>query len=740
MLLDTNENTEDTTSMRKRSRTEMEKQYRRLANVSLQLASCVLLVSRPGSGFLQEPNFHRSPSRTTIQIHFSECDSLVENSLIDGPTKDTRNMLVLAGEQGRRKFRDLPPWVKRTEQTAPEFVENEIDALILSLAEHQFPEGDIADIIKAIYRCAASDSRLVIGSIDFCKLLLRLEEPDERYNLLVTKDVILASILHYSECVAARQDGVYQKVQRAIGIEEQLQHGRHRLLPGTSDNSKAEETRIDDEQIFPQSSISLRTKLSNPDNLGIDVFSREALRLAEEASRIKRAEILTDVVLTNSRALTKAEFGEISNMLLSVTRDWRALAIRCVASLYRLEGYLWDLPHGTGAYRRRDTTATMNARYSIRVYANLAQRMGLHRLQSQLEGSAFRILYPRQFSAASTLFQQNGEAMRAVSSFLSTEITALINDDQSLVEQLENCEIQARVKSPFSFWKKLVKKRMKGANGSVGLLTPSSAITVTDVLDGVALRVIIKAHTTTTEEGENLIDAHDRMLCYYVHHLIRSKWPATDPSRVKDYIKEPKQNGYQSLHHTSSISYNDQVIPFEVQVRSEKMHRIAEFGVAAHWDYKADSKKLLPPSSSATRDGPSKVAAVSTSRESRINRRIDSSRMMKFGGMESAYIDALHDARESLVRSSVYVFLAGSISDLEGGHLLSLRAGSRIVDILTELGRKFDIQKDKHKFQIWRNGQVALPNETVGNGDVILLQNVSGNFQKATNKKIVGVT
>jgi ppGpp synthetase/RelA/SpoT-type nucleotidyltranferase len=716
----------------------MEKKYKRLARVTLQLASCALLASQPVSGFLQDQQWGRSITRTTVRLQFSGVDALEEQSMLDDST--TGSLLVLTGEQGNSKYSTFPPWLRRSEQSTPEVVESEIDAVIIALAEHEFSEGDISDIITAIYLTAAGDVRLLNGSAEFCKLILRLEEPGERYNLLVTKDVILASILHYSECVAALQDGIYQKVQKAIGMERTgPQQDKQRFLPGSSDDSKAEmeETNLGDEEIFPQSSVSMRKKLSNPDKIGIEIFSLEALRLAEEASRIKRAEILTDIVLTNSRALTKAEYGDINNMLLSVTQDWRALAIRCVSSLYRLEGVLWDRPLGTGEYLRRDTATTLNARYSIRVYATLSQRMGLHRLQSQLEGSAFRILYPRQFSAVSTLFQQKGEAMRAVSSFLSSEITALINDDQSLVEQLKDCDIQARVKSPFSFWKKLVKKR-RGANGGMGLLSPASAISVADVLDGVALRVIIKAHSSPTDV-EKMIDAHERMLCYYVHYLIRSQWPATDKDRIKDYIKRPKSNGYQSLHHTSSITYNDQVIPFEVQVRSEKMHRFAEFGVAAHWDYKADNKKLLLPSSRAPSVS-SKAGPVSKSRKARKGNASDSSRMTKFSDMDSAYINALHDAREHLVRSNVYVFLSGSISDLEGGHLLSLRAGSQVVDILAELGRKFDVRTDKNNFQVWRNGQLALPDEVVGNGDVILFQNLSGDIQKKGSKKIVAAS
>lgn len=307
--------------------------------------------------------------------------------------------------------------------------------------------------------------------------------------------------------------------------------------------------------------------------------------------------------------------------------------------------------------------------------------------------------------------------MRAVSTFLSSEITNLINSDRSLVEQLENCEIQARVKTPFSFWKKLVKKRRRGLKGTAGYLSPLASISISDVLDGVALRVILKAQTFP-DDDDDLIDTRERMLCYYIHHLIRSRWPETDIKRVKDYIKAPKPNGYQSLHHTSSIIYNGQQIPFEVQVRSENMHRVAEFGIAAHWDYKANNRKL-----------PS-AASIIAAQDGVMNHSTDSKKFM-----DSEYIGALDKSREYLRRSSVYIFLAGSISDLEGGLLLSLQTGSQIVDILKELNARFNIETSSHEFKVWRNGKVASPDDCVGNGDVVLFQRLSMSGDQSPEKE-----
>jgi ppGpp synthetase/RelA/SpoT-type nucleotidyltranferase len=631
-------------------------------------------------------------------------------------------------ERSNRKFSKSPPWLERNDQFRPDQVQSEIKWLEFSLLEHRFSVSDVADIVKAIYFVASGDVPRIVGSVEFCKLLLRLEEPGQKYNILVTKDLILASILHYSECVTARQDGVYEKVERAIRIDGSATHENERTLFLEASPRLDEDTGgrdINGDKMFPASSISLRRKLSVLDrpllSEGVQqLFSIEALRLARAASRIKRAEILTDVVLASSRVLTKTEYSSINDLLLSVMEDWRALAIRCVASLYRLEGVLKTMPSGTGEYQRRTSDAVLAARHSIRIYANLSHRLGLHRLKSQLEASAFRVLYPRQYSAVSTLFTHRGESMKAVSAFLASQVTKMLNEDETLKSQLEDLEITSRVKEPYSYWKKLVKNRQAQSVANQLFLAPSAEISVADVQDGVALRVILKAVKLTLDESDETTRSRERMLCYYVHRKIRSRWPATDPSRIKDYIQNPKPNGYQSLHHTSVITRNDQTFPFEVQVRSDEMHRIAEFGVAAHWDYKLGTLPAIPRASETDQE-------LISSAPSPEEMKLVAERSSFNEAGESSYIHALENARQSLVRSSVFVFLAGSSSSaLEEGQLLSLPAGAQIVDILEELRRGFNnLPTDDLDLQVWRNGNLALLDEVVRNGDVLLLQNMS---------------
>jgi (p)ppGpp synthase/HD superfamily hydrolase len=82
--------------------------------------------------------------------------------------------------------------------------------------------------------------------------------------------------------------------------------------------------------------------------------------------------------------------------------------------------------------------------------------------------------------------------------------------------------------------------------------------------------------------------------------LLSTGFAAADRSRVKDYIRFPKENGYQSLHHTSKITRNGRDFFFEKQIRREEMHRLAEIGVVVHWTYKLDGQQQYPYSHTPT--------------------------------------------------------------------------------------------------------------------------------------------
>jgi GTP pyrophosphokinase len=190
------------------------------------------------------------------------------------------------------------------------------------------------------------------------------------------------------------------------------------------------------------------------------------------------------------------------------------------------------------------------ARETLDIYAPLAHRLGMGKVRGELEDLAFRYTDPVSYehvSAAVEARRIEGEQfLRAV--------------DDTLTEQLRENNIEARVE-----WRI---KRLYSINQKI----ERARITFDQVYDLLAVRVITQ----------------DVASCYAVFGLIHALWRPV-PGRIKDFIAIPRANRYQSLHTTVMGEGGHQ---FEVQIRTEEMHRIAEEGIAAHWKYKAGSSAV----------------------------------------------------------------------------------------------------------------------------------------------------
>jgi len=225
----------------------------------------------------------------------------------------------------------------------------------------------------------------------------------------------------------------------------------------------------------------------------------------------------------------------VRKMLLAMVSDVRVVLIKLADRLHNMRTLEHLKPERQEAI----------ARETLDIYAPLAHRLGMGKVRGELEDLAFRYTDPvsyEQVSAAVEARRVEGEQfLRSV--------------EDTLVEQLRENGIQARVewriKRLYSIFQKIERAK----------------ITFDQVYDLLAVRVITQ----------------DVASCYAVFGLIHTLWRPV-PGRIKDFIAMPRANRYQSLHTTVIGASGHQ---FEVQIRTEEMHRIAEEGIAAHWKYKA---------------------------------------------------------------------------------------------------------------------------------------------------------
>jgi ppGpp synthetase/RelA/SpoT-type nucleotidyltranferase len=650
-------------------------------------------------------------------------------SSVSATTTATTNPLIRQ-EDSISKFSDeLPPWLARYLQDDgdDEFLENkkpqQLEWLEYSLLQkYKLPASDVREVMQLFHSITNNNEPLLArGILDFLKLVLDLEAGDhgEVSRLLVSKDFLIACMIHYADCIAMR-------IPRR---------------QSTDDQGVVVETTI---PTLLEASFS--TEYPSPLCASLSVVSvehphKQAISIAKGAARMKRFEFLAHKMLNKRHVYEQ----ELRGLLLSVMDDWRSLALRCIACLYRLEGII--------EYQKQihndelTPMAVYTSREAIRVFATLAQRLGMQRLKARIEERGFSILYKRQYEAVNTLYDESGLAMKKLSKHLLQSVTETLKTDDALMEHLDDMQVTARVKEPFSFWKKLLKRRRREAilpQASSGAITSkstlvrssrdSSSISVNDIHDGIAIRVILRARKWTPDESPETTRARERLLCYYAQHLIRKKWPEPESSRVKDYISFPKPNGYQSLHHTSTVVANDVKFPFEVQVRSEEMHKLAEYGVAAHWDYKLGSsvmptlqstfkkvqdvalqgKLLLPPARTIMADTLPKPNITTSSIPFIAQKERRSSRHKR-------YIEALSNAKERVQKEQVYVFLACASPSVDHGHLISLPVESSIADAVLAVQSQEGIQGDVSSAMPWRNGKLAELTDTVENGDLILV-------------------
>ncbi len=257
------------------------------------------------------------------------------------------------------------------------------------------------------------------------------------------------------------------------------------------------------------------------------VFGKDVAHVVDGVTKLGKLEFSTK---------EEVQAASFRKMLLAMADDLRVILVKLADRLHNMRT-LHHLP------RRKQREI---ARETADIHAPIAHRLGMGRFKAELEELSFRYLDPEAYDGVQAKLEEHRKVEKGFVRRTEKELREVLKAGG--VE----ASLSGRRKSLASIQRKLAAREIE----------------INEVYDYLAFRLLTKSIPD----------------CYAALGLIHARWtPIQD--RFKDYIATPKPNGYQSLHTTAR---SDDGHPFEVQIRTEEMHRIAEEGVAAHWAYKGD--------------------------------------------------------------------------------------------------------------------------------------------------------
>ena len=255
------------------------------------------------------------------------------------------------------------------------------------------------------------------------------------------------------------------------------------------------------------------------------VFGATVAELVEGVTKLTRA---------NFSSTEQAQMENLRKMFMAMSKDIRVVLIKIADRLHNMRTMQYQSP----------AKQIIKCRETMDIYAPLAHRLGMQKIKWELEDLSLRYLCPAEYNGILNYLDSNKDEANAFMQTIQDTIT-----DRLTRMGIPNTTY-GRIKHIFSIYRKMV----------------SQGKTIDELYDLYAFRVIVD----TIPDCYNVLG--------HIHDLFNLV-----PGRFKDYISTPKPNMYQSLHTTVIGS---QGIPFEVQIRTWKMHETAEYGIAAHWKYK----------------------------------------------------------------------------------------------------------------------------------------------------------
>ncbi|MBW1877461.1 MAG: bifunctional (p)ppGpp synthetase/guanosine-3',5'-bis(diphosphate) 3'-pyrophosphohydrolase [Deltaproteobacteria bacterium] len=278
------------------------------------------------------------------------------------------------------------------------------------------------------------------------------------------------------------------------------------------------------------------------DALEDNPITREELEAEMGSTITQLVDGVTKIGKLRFRSKEELHAENFRKMMLAMSKDLRVILVKLSDRLHNMR---------TLEHHRLDKQESI-ARETMDVYVPIANRLGIVRLKDELEDLCFLYLHPEPYAEVKR-FLDRTQADR--DAYIRRAAKGL---EAKLAEEGIKGEVSGRAKNPYSIYRKMAAQNLA----------------VEDVPDILAFRVIV----------ENM--GH----CYGALGIMHGSFPPV-PARIKDYIARPKANGYQSLH-TTVIGPEQRRI--EVQIRSKEMHRVAEEGIASHWQYKEGKLALSP--------------------------------------------------------------------------------------------------------------------------------------------------
>jgi len=575
----------------------------------------------------------------------------------------------------------LPIWHRRSEDIS---AEQKLVTLRDAMEEFSLTPREAKVVESAIIYAAGGDLNKIAGVVDFCHIILETMEMDI--------SVLVAASFHYCSCY---------------------------------------DSKLLSEDECPK--------------LNLKLYLPETVSIVNSAAQLKEIEDNYAAIDT----LNSRNSGNLRRLLLTRTNNWSALAIRSAASLHRLRGIIRNCIDSN--HEIIGDTEMRAARQAVHIYAPLASRLGMHRLKSEIESAAFPILYRRQFEAFNEMmckpkrivpgyhavsshykelesFTCLKDEMEEILAHATDKITRILSEDYTFTNHVDNFTVTARVKESYSLWRKALKLGAKS---------------IQDVPDAIALRVIVDSKNMVVPESDEVTQARDRLVCYLAHLICSNSFKPLEDSKFKNYIARPKPNGYQSLHYTTCTEFQNEIHPLEIQIRSREMHQVAEFGVAAHWNYKTNKsgnsnnahKFKFDHSTdaylSACGDWHFQHAQNNANPLMTDSRSIDSSANRKQDDNCAPFIEALEVTKSMLTTQRVYIFLAAEQPSQKtgsmhrNGKLLELPAGACVLDALREskyaLGFSTNLCEQSLADILHNDGALTSLTQKLKNGDIITI-------------------